>query len=54
MSVIGKPFTFNGVAVDLGASVGFALFPENGDDLGQVIRHSDCAMYVAKSRGAIW
>nr|WP_246762711.1 GGDEF domain-containing protein [Rhizobium sp. NZLR1] len=49
--VIGKPFTFNGVAVDLGASVGFALYPENGDDLGQVIRHSDCAMSVAKKQG---
>ncbi|OAV55956.1 diguanylate cyclase [Rhizobium sp. WYCCWR10014] len=51
VSVIGKPFTFNGVAVDLGASVGFALYPENGDDLSQVIRHSDCAMYVAKKQG---
>ncbi|MFW8586889.1 putative bifunctional diguanylate cyclase/phosphodiesterase [Rhizobium beringeri] len=51
VTVIGKPFTFNGVAVDLGASVGFALFPENGDDLSQVIRHSDCAMYVAKRQG---
>ncbi|MGO7895762.1 diguanylate cyclase domain-containing protein, partial [Rhizobium leguminosarum] len=43
--------TFHGVAVALGASVGFALFPANGDDLGQVIRHSDCAMYVAKKQG---
>ncbi|MBY3133250.1 putative bifunctional diguanylate cyclase/phosphodiesterase [Rhizobium laguerreae] len=51
VTVIGKPFTFNGVAVDLGASVGFALFPENGDDLSHVIRHSDCAMYVAKKQG---
>ncbi|RWX16555.1 EAL domain-containing protein [Rhizobium hidalgonense] len=51
VSVIGKPFTFNGAAVDLGASVGFALYPEDGDDLGQVIRHSDCAMYVAKKQG---
>ncbi|PCK85776.1 GGDEF-domain containing protein [Rhizobium sophoriradicis] len=51
VSAIGKPFTFNGVAVDLGASVGFAVYPEDGDELGQVIRHSDCAMYVAKKQG---
>ncbi|MGG7578276.1 putative bifunctional diguanylate cyclase/phosphodiesterase [Rhizobium sp. Nf11,1] len=51
VSAISKPFTFNGVAVDLGASVGLALHPENGDDLSQVIRHSDCAMYVAKKQG---
>ncbi|OWV80038.1 diguanylate cyclase [Rhizobium sp. R635] len=51
VSVISKPVTFNGVAVDLGASVGFALCPENGDDLSQAIRHSDCAMYVAKKQG---
>ncbi|MBB4276334.1 putative bifunctional diguanylate cyclase/phosphodiesterase [Rhizobium mongolense] len=48
---IGKPFTVNGIAIDLGASVGLALYPENGDDLNQVIRHSDCAMYSAKKQG---
>ncbi|MGO7565060.1 diguanylate cyclase domain-containing protein, partial [Rhizobium johnstonii] len=42
---------FHVVAVDLGASVGFELYPENGDDLSEVIRHSDCAMYVAKKQG---
>lgn len=51
VSVIGKSFTFNSVVVDLGASVGLALYPENGDDLGQVVRHSDCAMSVAKKQG---
>ncbi|SCW63932.1 diguanylate cyclase (GGDEF) domain-containing protein [Rhizobium mongolense subsp. loessense] len=48
---IGKPFTINGIAIDLGASVGLALYPDNGDDLNQVIRHSDCAMYSAKRQG---
>lgn len=48
VSEIGKPFTVNGIAIDLGASVGLALYPENADDLTQVIRHSDCAMYSAK------
>ncbi|MBG0511596.1 EAL domain-containing protein [Agrobacterium sp. MOPV5] len=51
VTAITKPLTVNGIGVDIGASVGLALYPEDGDNLKQVIRHSDCAMYVAKKQG---
>ena len=32
-------------------SIGVSLFPRDGDDMGELLRHSDTAMYQAKERG---
>jgi EAL domain-containing protein (putative c-di-GMP-specific phosphodiesterase class I) len=37
-----------GLALNVGASVGIALFPEHGEDVDTLIRHADVAMYVSK------
>jgi diguanylate cyclase (GGDEF)-like protein len=47
-TAIGAPFEFEGRALPLGASVGFALWPDDGDDLEQLIELADRAMYRVK------
>lgn len=32
-------------------SIGVSLFPRDGEDMGELLRHSDTAMYQAKERG---
>jgi EAL domain-containing protein (putative c-di-GMP-specific phosphodiesterase class I) len=36
------------VVVDVGASIGVAVGPEHGSDVGELMRRADAAMYVAK------
>jgi diguanylate cyclase (GGDEF)-like protein len=47
-TAIGAPFEFEGRALALGASVGFALWPEDGDDMERLIELADQAMYRVK------
>jgi diguanylate cyclase (GGDEF)-like protein len=47
-TAIGAPFEFEGRALPLGASVGFALWPEDGDDMERLIELADQAMYRVK------
>jgi diguanylate cyclase (GGDEF)-like protein len=37
--------------VQVEASIGIALFPEDGDEVGTLIHQADMAMYQAKSAG---
>ena len=43
-----RPFALRGVAVELEASVGVALYPEHGTDFGTLVQRADVAMYDAK------
>ena len=42
------PFIVDGHPVEVGGSIGIAVFPEHGDDPGTLLRRADVAMYVAK------
>jgi diguanylate cyclase (GGDEF)-like protein len=42
------PFTLDGVTLDLGASVGIAVFPEHGHHVETLLQRADVAMYLAK------
>jgi len=46
-----EPFSIDGYALYVGASVGVALFPEHGNDPDELLRCADVAMYVAKRAG---
>lgn len=46
---LGEAFDLGGVVVQVNASIGIACFPEQGADLGLLLRKADMAMYTAKS-----
>jgi diguanylate cyclase (GGDEF)-like protein len=47
-----RPFTIEGYTIDIGASIGIALYPEHAEGLSTILQRADTAMYVAKeSRG---
>jgi diguanylate cyclase (GGDEF)-like protein len=43
-----RPFDLGGVAVELDASIGVALCPDHGADVGTLVQRADVAMYHAK------
>ncbi|MEI7614244.1 MAG: diguanylate cyclase [Betaproteobacteria bacterium] len=45
---ISLPMSVNGLQVEIGASVGMALFPDDGSDPDELIKAADAAMYSAK------
>lgn len=46
-----EPMEVNGHRLITTASIGIALYPENGTDAGTLIKHADSAMYQAKDSG---
>jgi diguanylate cyclase (GGDEF)-like protein len=46
-----RPFALRGVAVELEASIGVALYPEHGETAGTLLQRADVAMYDAKRGG---
>lgn len=48
---IGTPYTIEGDEIYLSASLGIALFPEDGTDFTSLMRNADIAMYQAKEAG---
>lgn len=54
LDTVGKSFvpqTADGEELTFGASIGVALFPEDGADLTSVLDSADTAMYAAKAAG---
>jgi diguanylate cyclase (GGDEF)-like protein len=43
-----EPFEFEGHRLTIGASVGVAIFPDDGDQTDELVEQADRAMYVAK------
>lgn len=51
LSIFKTPFDANGEEVYLSASIGIALYPDNGDEPTVLIKNADMAMYKAKEEG---
>jgi diguanylate cyclase (GGDEF)-like protein len=49
---VQRSHTVAGVEVDVDASIGIALFPRHGDDVDELLRCADIAMYQSKASGA--
>ncbi|MBU0621466.1 MAG: EAL domain-containing protein [Gammaproteobacteria bacterium] len=49
--VLAKPFLIGETSAYVSASIGITLYPQDGDNLSELLKHADQAMYVAKSRG---
>jgi predicted signal transduction protein with EAL and GGDEF domain len=51
LDTIEEPFQLGKNSVSVSASLGITLFPEDGDDAGQLLKNADMAMYAAKACG---
>jgi diguanylate cyclase (GGDEF)-like protein len=45
------PFIVDNHTLQIGTSIGVAMFPEHGEDIGRLLHRADVAMYVAKKTG---
>jgi len=48
VNALRAPIEFEGQPIDVAASIGIALYPEDGIDAGTLMRRADIVMYVAK------
>ena len=48
---LAEPFVLDGREFFVTASIGIALSPQDGDDISQLMKNADTAMYHAKERG---
>jgi diguanylate cyclase (GGDEF)-like protein len=51
VEAIAKPFAIDGLQLDVGVSVGIALYPDHATEDGELLRRADVAMYLAKGSG---
>ena len=51
IETLAVPFTIKGNDVQIGASIGVSIYPDNGDDTEILLKKADDAMYLAKKEG---
>lgn len=51
LEYVTQPILVEGVAVTIGASIGIAVYPEDGGSAAELLRNVDAAMYHAKGLG---
>ncbi|MDX2219567.1 MAG: EAL domain-containing protein [Burkholderiales bacterium] len=52
LAAITAPFDISGYRLEIGASIGIALYPDHGESATELFRRADIAMYQAKRSGA--
>ena len=50
-TALDAPLLCKGLTLDVNASVGAAIFPDDGTDMTELLQKADVAMYVAKNAG---
>jgi diguanylate cyclase (GGDEF)-like protein len=48
LKLLNQHFNISKSEIAISASIGVALYPEHGEDIGELMRHADWAMYRAK------
>ena len=51
LSSLAHPFRIAGQEIFVNASIGIAIYPDDGEDLDTLLMHADTAMYKAKEQG---
>jgi diguanylate cyclase (GGDEF)-like protein/PAS domain S-box-containing protein len=51
LQLMRDPFTVEGHSLSLSTSIGIALFPVDGTDIGELLKNADTALYRAKEEG---
>ena len=51
IDTVQRPIRGNGPPIRVTASIGVALYPDDGDNIEALLRNADCAMYCAKRKG---
>jgi two-component system CheB/CheR fusion protein len=51
LSSLMQPFNIKGKELHIGASIGIAIYPDDGDSMESLLKNSDIAMYHAKESG---
>lgn len=51
LGAAAAPVLFDGKSLQVSASIGVALYPQDGEHADQLLRHADQAMYAAKQAG---
>jgi len=49
--MISRPFSFMSLQVFSHASIGIAVYPNNGNNIGTMLKHADTALFRAKAKG---
>jgi len=51
LEVLKEPFELEGHSIKMTASIGISIFPDHGNEGGQLLQQADCAMFAAKRNG---
>src|SRR3569833_1985762 len=51
LSILSVPLVINGQELHSSASIGIAIYPQDGSDVDTLLKSSDTAMYYAKAQG---
>ena len=51
LSILARPFTIEGNALNVGASIGISIYPNDGRDFAELLKNADAALYDAKENG---
>ncbi|HEY1498419.1 MAG TPA: EAL domain-containing protein [Acidobacteriaceae bacterium] len=51
LDLLKDPFEVEGHTIRITASIGISIFPDHGNEGGQLLRQADCAMFAAKRNG---
>ena len=51
LELVRAPIDVGGRTLNVGGSIGLAMYPEHGDTKARLLRCADLAMYIAKAHG---
>ena len=51
LAVIREPIRIHDYYLNTTASIGIAIYPDDGKDMSEIVKHADSAMYHAKEKG---